>query len=186
MNRSGPRIPSKKEAADLRTRLDGKLAHLAISPTQPYLAPLTNPQTARTEGAMKTRAEIASDVAKLVHDCHLSAEQKARVFAGLADDIRERVIADVAQRMERASAARWTDALRVSATVTIDTAGNRVCVAETQGSLVLVWEDDHVAVPANSLDTVTVQPNGYRQWYIAGPTRGGYAVLRDPENVIAS
>lgn len=135
---------------------------------------------------MKTRAEIATDVARLIHDCHLSAEQKARVFAGLADDIREPVIAEVAQLMERVSAERWTAVLRVSATVTIDTAGNRVCVAEVQGSLVLVWEDDHVAVPANSLDTVAVQPNGYRQWYIAGPTRGGYAVLCDPSRVIAS
>lgn len=142
---------------------------------------------------MKLRGEIATDVARLIHDCNLSAEQKARVFAGLADDIREQVIAQVSLRMrlaemkaDKAHGRSWAEALRESAPVAVDKARNRVVVSEACGDLVLVWEDDRTAVPADSLSTVTVQKNGYRQWYIAGPSRGGFAVLRSPENVIAS
>lgn len=142
---------------------------------------------------MKTRAEIASDIAALLHDCNLTAEQKGRVFAGLADDIRWQVVAQVARRMEiaemtsdRVSAARWAGALRESAPVTVDKARNRVLVTTMGNDFVLVWQDDRTAVPADSLDTVTVQKNHDWQWYIAGPTRGGHAVLSDPLRVVAS
>ena len=142
---------------------------------------------------MKTRAEIATDIAALLHDCNLTAEQKGRVFTGLADDIRWQVVAQVARRMEiaemtaaRCNGERWATALGTVTTITVDKVRNRVLVAAVDhGDLVLVWEDGS-AVPADSLDSITVQSQGYRRWYIAGPNRGGFALLCEPSHVAAS